>query len=36
MGENMAKEMKVKLFQTIIKQDISFYDKSRSGELLNR
>ena len=36
MGENIAKEMKVKLFQTIIKQDISFYDKSRSGELINR
>ena len=36
MGENMAKEMKVKLFQTIIKQDIAFYDKSRSGEIINR
>ena len=36
MGENMAKEMKVNLFQKIIKQDIAFYDKSRSGELINR
>jgi ATP-binding cassette subfamily B (MDR/TAP) protein 8 len=36
MGENIAKEMKVKLFSAVIKQDISFYDKSRSGELINR
>ncbi len=36
MGENMAMDLKLKLFRSVIKQDIAFYDQSRSGELINR
>jgi ABC-type multidrug transport system fused ATPase/permease subunit len=36
MGENMAANLKKNLFSKIIKQDISFYDKTRSGELIDR
>nr|QNH67936.1 ATP-binding cassette transporter subfamily B member 8 [Brachionus plicatilis] len=36
MGENMASNLKNNLFSKMIKQDISFYDRSRSGELIDR
>ena len=36
MGENISANLKVNLFNKIIKQDISFYDKTRSGELIDR
>ncbi len=36
MGENISATLKVNLFNKIIKQDISFYDKTRSGELIDR
>jgi ATP-binding cassette, subfamily B (MDR/TAP), member 8 len=36
MGENISTSLKVNLFNKIIKQDISFYDKTRSGELIDR
>ena len=36
MGENIAANLKVRLFSQIIKQDISFYDKTRTGELIDR
>lgn len=36
MGENMASNLKNDLFSKIIKQDIAFYDRSRSGELIDR
>jgi ATP-binding cassette subfamily B (MDR/TAP) protein 8 len=36
MGENMAANLKTKLFSKLIKQDISFYDNSRTGELIDR
>ena len=36
IGENMAFNLKKQLFSNLIKQDISFYDNSRSGELMNR
>lgn len=36
MGENMAANLKNQLFSKIIKQDIAFYDKTRSGELIDR
>nr|QUF59443.1 ATP-binding cassette transporter Abcb8 [Brachionus angularis] len=36
MGENMAANLKNNLFSKIIKQDISFYDRARSGELIDR
>ena len=36
MGENISASLKINLFNKIIKQDISFYDKTRSGELIDR
>lgn len=36
MGENIATNLKTSLFNKLIKQDISFYDKSRTGELIDR
>ena len=36
MGENMAANLKKSLFNNMIKQDIAFYDRSRSGELIDR
>ena len=36
MGENMASNLKKDLFDKIIKQDIAFYDRARSGELIDR
>lgn len=36
MGENIASKLKVRLFNQMIKQDISFYDKTRTGELIDR
>lgn len=36
MGENIASSLKNNLFSKIIKQDIAFYDRSRSGELIDR
>ena len=36
MGENIAANLKVNLFTKLIKQDISFYDNSRTGELIDR
>lgn len=36
MGENMSANLKTGLFNKLIKQDISFYDNSRTGELIDR
>ncbi len=36
MGENMAANLKKNLFGQLIKQDIAFYDQSRTGELIDR
>ena len=36
MGENMAADLKTNMFSKIIKQDISLYDNSRTGELIDR
>lgn len=36
MGENIAANLKNRLFERIIKQDIAFYDQTRSGELIDR
>ena len=36
MGENMAADLKTNMFTKLIKQDISFYDNSRTGELIDR
>lgn len=35
-GENVAKRLRAKLFAAIIRQDISFFDCHRSGELVSR
>ncbi|CEP15025.1 hypothetical protein [Parasitella parasitica] len=35
-GENVAKRLRAKLFSAIIRQDISFFDCHRSGELVSR
>ncbi|KAI7899749.1 ABC transporter type 1, transmembrane domain-containing protein [Cokeromyces recurvatus] len=35
-GENVAKRLRAKLFSAIIRQDISFFDCHRSGELISR
>jgi ATP-binding cassette, subfamily B (MDR/TAP), member 8 len=36
MGENMSATLKKDLFSKIIKHDISFYDTTRGGELIDR
>ncbi len=36
MGENIAADLKTKMFSKLILQDISFYDNSRTGELIDR
>lgn len=36
IGENVACHMKTDLFNSIMKQDITFFDRHRSGEIMNR
>ena len=36
MGENIAAKLKIRLFGQLIKQDIAFYDTTRTGELIDR
>ena len=36
MGENISATLKTNLFSKLIKQDISFYDNARTGELIDR
>jgi ATP-binding cassette subfamily B (MDR/TAP) protein 8 len=36
MGENMSASLKKSLFSALIKQDITFYDQKRAGELIDR
>lgn len=36
LGEKIAFDIRTDLFQTILKQDISFFDKHRTGEIVNR
>ena len=35
-GNRIVKKMREKLFGSIIKQDIAFFDKTKTGELINR
>ena len=35
LGENMAVDLRTRLFQSIVNQDIEFFDKRRTGEILN-
>jgi ATP-binding cassette subfamily B (MDR/TAP) protein 8 len=36
LGENVAFRLRLKLFDSIMRQDMSFFDKSRSTELVQR
>lgn len=36
MGERMADDLRQQLFAALLKQDISFYDQHKTGELVNR
>ncbi|XP_025835714.1 ATP-binding cassette sub-family B member 8, mitochondrial [Agrilus planipennis] len=36
IGENVALKMRTDLFNSILKQDIAFFDEQRTGELVNR
>lgn len=36
MGERMADDLRHQLFASFLKQDISFYDRHKTGELVNR
>ena len=36
VGERVAVRMRTDLFQSLMQQDISFFDVSKTGELVNR
>jgi len=36
IGEGLAQNMRQQLFHAIIQQDMAFFDKERTGELMNR
>ncbi|XP_019865042.1 mitochondrial potassium channel ATP-binding subunit [Aethina tumida] len=36
LGEKIAYQMKTDLFASILKQDMAFFDKQRTGEIINR
>ncbi|XP_072391051.1 mitochondrial potassium channel ATP-binding subunit isoform X1 [Diabrotica undecimpunctata] len=36
LGERMAYKMRTDLFESILKQDIAFFDQQRTGEIINR
>ncbi|KAJ8963392.1 hypothetical protein NQ318_018870 [Aromia moschata] len=36
LGEKIAYELKTDLFASILRQDIAFFDKQRTGEIINR
>jgi ABC-type multidrug transport system fused ATPase/permease subunit len=36
LGERIVQRLRNKLFQSILKQDISFFDAERSGDLISR
>lgn len=36
VGENVAVRMRTKLFEQLLKQDMQFFDKHRTGELIDR
>ncbi|KAJ8976437.1 hypothetical protein NQ317_008471 [Molorchus minor] len=36
LGENIAYNMKTDLFAAILRQDVAFFDKQRTGEIINR
>ena len=36
IGENIASRMRKNLFASLMKQDIAFFDKYKTGEIINR
>lgn len=36
LGERIALDMKRDLFNSILNQDIAFFDQQRTGEIINR
>jgi len=36
VGENLAARLKIRLFDSLIRQDIQFFDKHKTGELIDR
>lgn len=36
IGEEVGERMKVQLFSSVMNQDIEYFDRNRTGELLNR
>lgn len=36
VGENMAAKLKIRLFDSLLRQDIKFFDKHKTGELVDR
>lgn len=36
MGENFAARIRKEMFETIITEDIAFFDQHKTGEIMNR
>ncbi|KAL4224808.1 ATP-binding cassette [Mactra antiquata] len=36
VGENLAAKLRIKLFDSLLRQDIQFFDKHKTGELIDR
>jgi len=36
VGERVAVRMRMDLFQSLMQQDVSFFDMNKTGELVNR
>lgn len=36
VGENLASNLKNKLFASVMQQDLTFFDKNRTGEIIDR
>jgi ATP-binding cassette subfamily B (MDR/TAP) protein 8 len=36
VGENLAARLRIKLFDSLLRQDIQFFDKHKTGELVDR
>jgi ABC-type multidrug transport system fused ATPase/permease subunit len=36
VGERLVRDIRIKLFNQIIRQDVSFFDENSTGELMNR
>lgn len=36
VGENVAAQMRIKLFDSLLRQDVEFFDTHKTGELVDR